>query len=139
MSHLCRLGIAAELVVANGLPQTTVVQYINACNAVLLTSLHEGSPNIVKEAMACNVPVVATEVGDVRAVIGRTAGCHVCPRRPEALAAALQQALRYQMRTSGRADISHLNRSVIAKQVIAVYGQAAQARAKRLAPILVES
>src|SRR5215471_15706694 len=42
-------GVSAELVVANGLPQTRVVQYINACNALLLPSIVEGSPNIVKE------------------------------------------------------------------------------------------
>src|SRR5579859_2688956 len=53
-------GITAELVVASGLPQTQVVQYINASNALILPSIYEGSPNIVKETMACNVPVVST-------------------------------------------------------------------------------
>jgi teichuronic acid biosynthesis glycosyltransferase TuaC len=134
--HLRSRGIAAELVVANGLPQTRVAQYMNGSNAVLLTSLHEGSPNIVKEAMACNIPVVATDVGDVRAVIGRTPGCHVCPRDPEALAAALEQALRYPAPTTGRTDIAHLNRSVVARQVMAVYADVGRARAKHLAPAL---
>src|SRR5438128_8233060 len=68
-------GISAELVVANGLPQTKLVQYINASNALILSSIAEGSPNVVKEAMACNVPVVSTDVGDVSQVIGRTEGC----------------------------------------------------------------
>src|SRR5437588_2357170 len=44
-------GISAELVIANGLPQTTVVKYINASNALILSSIAEVSPNIVKEAM----------------------------------------------------------------------------------------
>ena len=59
-------GISAELVIANGLPQTTVVQYINASNVLLLPSLIEGSPNIVKESMACNVPVVARRIEGAR-------------------------------------------------------------------------
>src|SRR2546423_1380111 len=60
MERLRSRGIEAELVVAHGLPQATVVQYINASNVIMLPSIHEGSPNIVKETMACNVPVVST-------------------------------------------------------------------------------
>ncbi len=117
-------GISAELVVANGLPQTKLVQYINASNALILSSVAEGSPNIVKETMACNVPVVSTDVGDVSKVIGRTKGCSVCPHDPAALATALERALRHTEQTTGRADIMlHLDRSVVAKQVIAVYEQ----------------
>jgi teichuronic acid biosynthesis glycosyltransferase TuaC len=117
-------GISTELVVATGLPQTTVVQYINASNALILPSFAEGSPNIVKEAMACNVPVVATDVGDVAQVIGRTKGCSVCPPDPQALAAALEQALHHTEPTTGRSDIMHLDCRVVAKQVIAVYEKA---------------
>src|SRR5205085_11535463 len=72
----------------------TVVQYINACNALILPSIAEGSPNIVKETMACNVPVVATNVGDVAQVIGRTQGCSVCDSNPEALAAGDRKSTR---------------------------------------------
>lgn len=123
-------GVPAELVVANGLPQTKVVQHINACNALLLPSIDEGSPNIVKETMACNVPVVATDVGDVSEVIGHTKGCSLCPYDPDALATALEQALRYTEPTTGRADIMHLDRSVVAKQVIAVYEQVISKKTK---------
>ena len=59
---------------------------MNAADAVLLTSLHEGSPNAVKEAMACDVPVVAVDVGDVRERIGDADGCYVAAATPEALA-----------------------------------------------------
>jgi teichuronic acid biosynthesis glycosyltransferase TuaC len=116
-------GVPAELVVAHGLPQTKVVQYINASNALILPSLSEGSPNIVKETMACNVPVVATDVGDVAEVIGRTEGCSVCPYDAEALATGLERALQRSDPTTGRTDIAHLECSCVAKQVIAVYEQ----------------
>jgi teichuronic acid biosynthesis glycosyltransferase TuaC len=112
------------LIVANGLPQTQVALYINACNALVLPSLIEGSPNIVKEAMACNVPVVATDVGDVRQVIGHTDGCAVCPPDPAAFADALEKAILRIQPTTGREDIRHLDRIVVAQQVIAVYEQA---------------
>ncbi len=118
-------GISVELVIANGLPQTQVVQFMNASNALILSSLVEGSPNIVKEAMACNIPVVSTDVGDVSQVIGHTKGCAVCPHDSDALAAALEQVLQHTEPTTGRTDIVHLDRRVVAKQVIAVYEKAA--------------
>lgn len=129
IERLCARGFDAELVVAKGLPQTTVVQYINACNALILSSIAEGSPNIVKETMACNVPVVATNVGDVAQVIGHTQGCSVCESNPEALAAGLEQALLYRGPTTGRRDIQHLNSATVAQQVIAVYRQVTQKKA----------
>jgi teichuronic acid biosynthesis glycosyltransferase TuaC len=116
-------GMSAELIFARGLPQTKLMQYINASNALILSSIAEGSPNIVKETMACNVPVVSTDVGDVSKVIANTRGCSVCPHDPEALAAALEQALQHTEQTMGRIDIAHLERSVIAQQIIAVYEQ----------------
>jgi teichuronic acid biosynthesis glycosyltransferase TuaC len=117
-------GIHAELVVANGLPQTTMVQYINASNALILTSLHEGSPSGVKESMACNVPIVSVDVGDVSQVIGQTKGCTVCPRDPDALAAALEEALLLPEPTTGRNDIAYAESSVVVKKIIAAYEQA---------------
>lgn len=130
IERLRERGIPAELVVANGLPQTQVVQYLNASNALILPSFYEGSPNIVKEAMACNVPVVATDVGDVSQVIGRTGGCKVCPAEPDALAAALQEAISLVGPTTGRTDIAHLENSIVAQQVIAVYEYAKSRKAK---------
>lgn len=124
-------GITADLVVASGLSQSTLVQYINACNAVMLSSISEGSPNIVKEAMACNVPVVSTDVGDVRQLIGQTHGCSVCPPNAEALAAGLETALHCTAPTTGRADIAHLERSVIAQCVLVVYKQVIKNREMR--------
>ena len=133
IDRLSQRGIIAELMVANGLPQTKVVEYINASNALILSSVAEGSPNVVREAMACNVPVVATNVGDVAKVIGQTEGCVVCPHDPDALAAGLEIALRHIEPTTGRTDTQHLSSSAIAKQLIAVYEQITNKR------IVVES
>lgn len=130
IESLHQRGIAAELVVANGLPQTQVALYINASKALLLPSFYEGSPNIVKEAMACNVPVVATDVGDVSQVIGLTKGCKVCSFDPDVLAAALEEALLMAGPTTGRADIAHLENSLVAQQVIMAYEHAISRKAK---------
>lgn len=129
IDRLSSKGMPVELVVASGLSQTTVVQYINASNAVVLPSIAEGSPNIVKEAMACNVPVVATCVGDVPELIGHTNGCSVCPRDPDALAAALEEAFKHTEPTTGRTDIAYVESSMIAKRIIGVYEQIVRKKA----------
>jgi len=131
LHHLAEQGIAAELVVANGLPQTTVVQYMNASNVLILPSLAEGTPNVVKEAMACNIPVVATDVGDVAQVIGQTAGCSICPCDAEALANALARAIQHEEPTTGRIDIAHLESSVVIGRVLELYEQAMIKHKKR--------
>ena len=124
VQRLAERGITAELVVANGLPQTTVVEYMNASNVLILPSLAEGAPNVVKEAMACNIPVVATNVGDVAEVIGHTEGCTVCAHDADALAAGLEKAIHHSGPTTGRADIAHLKSSVLLGRVLELYDQA---------------
>src|SRR5258708_3043764 len=72
IERLYAKGVSAELIVANRLPQKKVVLYINASNALILSSIHEGSPNIVKKTMASNVPIVSTDLGDLSQIIGPT-------------------------------------------------------------------
>lgn len=139
MKQLAAQGIEANLMVANGLPHDKIVHYINASNALLLTSIAEGSPNVVKEAMACNVPVVATNVGDVAAVIGKTKGCYVCPHDARALAAGLKQALLRSQPTTGREDIQHLDNAVVAQQIIAIYKKAIGKHATHMTKEAVDS
>lgn len=124
-------GIHAELVVANGLPQSTVVQYINASNALILPSIAEGSPNVVREAMACNVPVVATNVGDVAQVLASTEGCSVCPHDADALAVGLEKALRHCGPTTGRVDTVHLSSMALMKEVLVMYEYAITEKVRR--------
>ncbi len=131
IERLRERGMEAELMVATGLPQSKVVQYINASNALILPSIAEGAPNVVKEAMACNVPVVATNVGDVEQVIVQTEGCTVCVRDADAMAAGLEKALLHSERTTGRADILQSDHMVTLKHVLAMYAQAILKKAQK--------
>ncbi len=54
----------AVLFVAQGIPHKELIYYYNAADLLLMTSLHEGSNNSLKEALACNCPIVSTNVGD---------------------------------------------------------------------------
>jgi glycosyltransferase involved in cell wall biosynthesis len=110
-----------EMVVSNGVPHAMMPVYMNACDVLLLTSLHEGSPNVVKEALACNLPIVSTDVGDVRARIGSIAGCMIANDSPNDLATALQLVLRRNKRIDGRSTVLALDERVLTEQIIEVY------------------
>ena len=96
---------------------------MNACDALVLTSEAEGSPNVVKEAMACNIPVVATDVGDVREIISHTDGCYLCKMEPPDIARKLQSALSFGERTNGREAVAHLELDAVSRRIIDVYEQ----------------
>lgn len=75
-------GLNAEIHQLRGVPHDEVPIWLNASDVVLLTSLHEGSPNVIKEALACNVPVVSVDVGDVSERVEGIEGCYIA--RPDA-------------------------------------------------------
>lgn len=118
-------GSRAALIVASGIEPRRMPDYMNACDVLLLTSSHEGSPNVVKEALACNLPIVSTDVGDVAERIRGVDGCFLCAEAdPPRLAAALAEVLRRRRRVAGRAAVDVLDESVLTRRVIEVYQRA---------------
>jgi glycosyltransferase involved in cell wall biosynthesis len=103
---------------------------MSACDALVLTSMAEGSPMVIKEAMGCNLPIVSVRVGDVPEVIGGTPGCHLVARDPREIAAKLVEVLREPRRTTGRQQIAHLSHERIAERVLAVYLRASRPRSQ---------
>ncbi len=116
----------AELVLLTGKPHDVVPEYMSACDVLVLTSSLEGSPMVIKEAMACNLPIVSVAVGDVVEVISNTPGCAIVERDPTAIADKLVETLRTPCRTNGRTMIDHLRHDRIAQRVRAVYTRALQ-------------
>lgn len=127
---------SVELLVASKETQPRLALYMSACDALIFPSYQEGSPNIVKQAMACNLPIVSTDVGDVRQIIGSTKDCYVCnPSAPE-FTARIREILVHRNRTDGREHIQPLESSSVAQKVIDVYEevlkkQVAHAKARR--------
>jgi glycosyltransferase involved in cell wall biosynthesis len=117
------VGKPLEICSLGGVSPDRVPLYMNACDAMVLTSLWEGSPNVVKEAMACNLPVVSVPVGDVRDLLADVDHCSVCPREAPELARALAQVLQHPQRTNGRTALMRkgLDLSSVARRVVDVY------------------
>jgi glycosyltransferase involved in cell wall biosynthesis len=122
-------GPEIRLVIADREPHERIPLYMNACDALILASEGEGSPMVVKEAMACNLPVISVDVGDVKQVIGGTSGCYVVPREVAALAEAICVALSAGRRTEGRAAIMPLSLDGIAARIESIYREMLRPRA----------
>ena len=97
--------------------------YLNAADLLLLTSDREGGVNVIKEAMSCNCPVVATDVGDVRMTTNDTEGCYVTGNDPGSVAEGIRTILNFNGRTNGREKIFTLglDSDSVARKIISVY------------------
>jgi teichuronic acid biosynthesis glycosyltransferase TuaC len=113
----------AQLVVVSNQPPEMVPLYMNACDVLVLASRKEGSPQVVKEAMACNLPIVSTAVGDVAEVIAGTEGCYICTADPQDIADKLAVALTFGRRTDGRKGVEDLSLERVAQRIVEAYGE----------------
>ena len=115
-----RLGEQPTLHTLHNVPHERMPDYYNAADVLLLTSKREGSPNSVKEALACNLPVVATAVGDVRERLDGVEPSFVCTSDEE-LVDGLCRVVRRAERSNGRETIDSLSLSGMAERIRAVY------------------
>jgi len=114
-------GQQVELKVIHGEPTSMMPWFYNAADVVLVTSKWEGSPNVVKEALACNVPVVSTPVGDVAVWLNETEGCEVVPADAKLIADAVSRVLRWSRRINGRKVIQELDIERISSRLMNEY------------------
>jgi glycosyltransferase involved in cell wall biosynthesis len=113
-----------ELMELKGYNREEVTLLMCAADAVLMTSFSEGSPQVIKEALACGCPIVSVDVGDVKERIEGVDGCYVGQtREAKELAKLLTMALQYESKTEGREriEIDGLNNSHVADQLFGIY------------------
>lgn len=108
MQELAReLGIAARCRFVGAQPHDTIPIWMNAADVLAFPSLHEGCPNVVLEALACGLPVAATNVGGIPEITPQAPWCRlVPPRDAAALADALTQLLALDYRRDEIAQTS---------------------------------
>jgi glycosyltransferase involved in cell wall biosynthesis len=118
-------GLSGEVLLQGAQPYDEVIEQFSQADVVVLATAptangkHEGVPNVLKEAMACGVPVIATASGGIPELVDETCGILVPPRDAAAIADALQllcskPELRRRMGLAGRERVVrefNLNRS----------------------------
>ena len=113
-----------KLLELKGYSRDEVTLLMCAVDAFLLTSFTEGSPQVIKEAMACGCPIVSVDVGDVGERLEGVEGCFVSEtRNPQALAELLQKAMSFQGKTKGRDKLmaDGLDNMIVAQQLLEIY------------------
>jgi teichuronic acid biosynthesis glycosyltransferase TuaC len=114
-----------RLEVATGVDPDRIPLLMNAADCLLLTSSIEGSPNVVKEALMCNLPVVATPAGDVEELLEGVDPAYVCEPNVHSVSVALVDCLRKKRRSNGRARSARLDSHSVAETLLRLYEQIA--------------
>jgi teichuronic acid biosynthesis glycosyltransferase TuaC len=110
-----------ELIALNNVPHEDVPLYMSASEAALLTSSFEASPVVIREALACNVPVLSTDVGDARVMLEGIAGCAIVPPEPERIAEVLRTVLTSPRRIAGRDAMQKYSLTNTARTLVDLY------------------
>jgi glycosyltransferase involved in cell wall biosynthesis len=116
-------GIPAEMHFLSGVANSEVPVWLNASDVLLLTSLHEGSPTVVKEALACGLPIVSVDVGDVAERIGSIEGCYLAQPDAADLASKLARVQGQPRRLDCQAQLEAISALNIAQRLKAFYEQ----------------
>jgi teichuronic acid biosynthesis glycosyltransferase TuaC len=115
---------ALELEVLRNVPPDDMPLWYRAADALICASRQEGSPNVVKEALACNLPIVGVDVGDVRERLAGVVPSEVVDRTPEAIAASVIRLIRRGERSNGRDHVEALSLPEVARRIADVYAAA---------------
>lgn len=106
-----------------GLSREQVCLHMSACDLFALPTKSEGSPQALKEAMACNCPIVATNVADIKHLLGTLPGHYLCGFDSKNMSESLNKAFIFNHKTEGRLRIVELGFSndIIARRLISIY------------------
>lgn len=122
MEILGRLLPSTRLVVLHGeIAPQRIPLFLNAADCLLVTSDAEGSPTVVQEAIATNLPVVSVDVGDVAERLRGISETAIAERDPKALAAALTPILDRRSRSNGHLRVREVDSSHIADELAHLY------------------
>jgi glycosyltransferase involved in cell wall biosynthesis len=137
VERLVQEGVDAELMTVFNVANGEMPWCYSAADAMLLCSDREGSPTSVKEALACNLPVVATEVGDVAELLSGVAGTRICPQDVGAIARNLREVLDGSRRREfqGRVAMARYDQALAVEKIVEVYADVLskfRARGRRL-------
>jgi glycosyltransferase involved in cell wall biosynthesis len=123
VERLTQEGISAELVTVSGVENLEMPWYYSAADAMILCSDREGSPTSVKEALACNLPVVATDVGDIREIMRGIAGTRVCTQKISEIAHSLREVLAVSSRGDfdGRTAMARYDEMRTVERIVGLY------------------
>lgn len=122
VEHARRTVPSLHLEILDGnVPAPLIPDMMNAADCLLLTSVCEGSPTVVQEALACNLPVVSVAVGDIEERLEGVCDCAVAVSDAAVLGHAIANAVNPPRRSNGRLKVAEFSARRIAAQLKEIY------------------
>ena len=109
-----------KLRIATGIPHSDMPIFVASCDMALCISTHEGWPNSIKEALACNLPFVATDVSDLAAIAASESSCQICRPNEQDLAKSIIHTLA-SPRTNLRQYLTGMDMEASCKKLLSIY------------------
>lgn len=111
-----------EFLELHHVPHKEVPLYLNASDCLLVTSDKEGSPNIIKEALACNTPILSVDVGDVALRIREVKNCEIVSRDVPQITKSLCKIILNNSRSNGREMTREsIDNDIICHKILSIY------------------
>ncbi|PYR97045.1 MAG: glycosyl transferase [Acidobacteria bacterium] len=133
VEQVTQTGLDVELVAICDVENREMPWYYSAADAMILCSDREGSPTAVKEALACNLPVVATDVGDVREILRGIEGSRISKQEISDLGRNLREVLHASRNGSfeARAEMMRYDQRYTIRKILSVYKHVLRARERK--------
>ena len=133
VEQLAQAGVDVELVTVCNVENREMPSYYSAADAMVLCSDREGSPTAVKEALACNLPVVATDVGDVQEILRGVEGTRISTQESSEIARNLREVLGVSRsgRFEGRTAMVRYDQACTIQKIISVYKDVLRGRERK--------
>lgn len=110
-----------DVIELKGRTRNEVALLFNACDLLLITSFFEGSSQVAKEALACNCPIISTDVGDIKNFMGESSNCFIVNFDPDEIATRISQILSTKERSDGREQIRYLSQETYFFKTLKIY------------------
>ena len=116
-----RIGNVRFVVLRGNVEHNQVPLYLSGADCLFLTSDYEGSPDIIKEALSCNLPIVSVDVGDVKERLDGVIPSRIVARDPDAIGVAAAEIVTSGQRSNGRAQVLKISADVVRDKILGVY------------------
>jgi len=110
-----------KLRIAENIPHSKMPLFVAACDLILCTSDNEGWPNSIKEALACNLPFVSTDVSDLHEIADKEPTCRICPPDATIIAENICQVLSNPRNDNLRRHVIQMDTHIINKKIKDLY------------------
>lgn len=110
-----------RLRVAENIPHSDIPLFVAACDLILCTSENEGWPNSIKEALACNIPFISTNVSDLMYIADNEPTCRICPPDSAVIAENICDVLSNPKKENLRRHVIEMDIRIISERLLDLY------------------